>query len=61
LRWGRTFFDLVSAQLGGIGFDGESIIYGFKSRRPPTLVRAPFTRIFPRRSSRGAATSLTAG
>jgi hypothetical protein len=43
-----TWTDLGSQELGGVRFDGQSIIYAFKEPMAPTLIHArPLHEHFP--------------
>ena len=53
--------ELGPEELGGVGFDGQSIVYTFKKPVAPTLTRARLTRTFPRRTSHGEVRGLTTG
>ncbi len=48
-----TWTDLATNELGWVRFDGQSIIYAFKEPVAATLIRAPHTQTFQRRTSLG--------
>jgi hypothetical protein len=54
-----TWTDLGPEELGGVRFDGQSIVYAFKEPQPHTPTPAPPTPTSLRRISLGAAKSPT--
>ena len=56
-----TWVDLGPEELGGSGSTARQSSTRSKNRWPPTLIRAPLTRIFPKSTSHGEVRSLTTG
>jgi hypothetical protein len=63
LKWlnalAGTWVDLGPESLGGVKFDGHSIIYTFKETVADEAYTPPLTRTFSKRTSRGVARSLS--
>jgi len=56
-----TWMDLGPQELGGVTFDGQSIIYAFKEPVAAHAYTRATTRTFPNITSRGEVRSLTTG